>query len=817
MQHKLHTRRGRWFALAWKLFNPLIPFCSFILLAFAASPPQIRTSIEGRVLGASGRPLGRVKVSLIDADGMQTTATTGRNGTFHCVVVPGDYRISLQRSGYLPIRDRQFLLRAPRTHLQITLQLSSGPKGFQKFVGVIAPRSWIVSSQHRPPSNVSVEVRENLPEISETMLDRYGDIRTAGAQSVASRYLVDSPGQSHPQDFGLMNNLSEATISTPETQSESSYRFGGTPIYDAPGGPGLTQVTMPLPGWKAHFSNPFPGIRYQRGFRLGDWAPRLSFSGPVHGSSLWFNDSVSGEHAIVIVPELPRNEDSINAWAGSNLATLQAIINPHHSLSWSFLASRRVDSHVGLSPYNPLQSTVSLGANRVQLGATDQYSVNRLIFETGLRVENLDSALSPQGGTPYILHPGSAAGSYFETLRGHSQKGNLFANVLIPWDSAVGSQQFQIGGEGTATNFDHLAQRQPFQILDENGNPVQITNFIGNSQFSLSNTRWSEYLQDTWKPWSRLRLEGGLRVDWDRLITFSELSPRVSAALLPFANRKTKIFGLWGAYYPELNLALLGQAEDQLRVDQFYGSGPPIVSDFTASLPTLRGPHYTSERLGVEQEIGRANFVGVSVLSRHQRDGLAYQKLAARRGLSLLPLLNDRRDDYKAVEITIKHVFSRSAEVVGSYTRSHSRTNQALDYNLDSQAFDTQLQGPLNYDAPDRVVSWGWSPVVARTFIASYLLEYRTGFPFSVFDENYQLVGLPNSYRFPHMFRLNLGFEKLIGVAGRRIGVRFAVLNVTNHGNYTAVDNNIASTSFLQYGASVSRSYTVRVRLVPGD
>jgi hypothetical protein len=674
-----------------------------------------------------------------------------------------------------------------------------------------------VSGQHRPPSNVSEEVRENLPEISETMLDRYGDIRTAGAQSLASRYLVDSPGQSHPQDFGLMNNLSESTASTPEMQSESSYRFGGTPIYEAPGGPALTQATVPLPGWKMHFSNPFPGIRYQRGFRLGDWAPHFSFSGPVHGSSLWFTDSVSGEHAIVIVPELPRNADSINAWAGSNLATLQAFINPHHSLRWSFLASRRLDSHVGLSPYNPLQSTVSLGANRVQLGATDQYSVNRLILETGLRVENLDSALSPQGGTPYILHPGSAAGSYFETLRGHSQQGKVFENVLIPWESALGSHQFQTGVEATATNFDHLAIRQPFQILDENGNPVQITNFIGNSQFSLNNTRWSGYGQDTWRPWSRLRLEGGLRVDWDRLITFSELSPRVSIAVLPFSNRKTKVFGLWGAYYPELNLALLGQAEDQLRVDQFYGSGPPIVSDFTASLPTLRGPHYTSERMGVEQEIGRANFVGVSALWRHQRDGLAYQKLAARRGLSLLPLLNDRRDDYNAVEVTIKHVFSRSAELVASYTRSHSRTNQALDYNLDSQAFDTQLQGPLNYDAPDRVVSWGWSPVVARTFIASYLLEYRTGFPFSVFDENYQLVGLPNSYRFPHVFRLNLGCEKLIGVAGRRIGVRFAVLNVTNHGNFTAVDNNIASATFLQYGASVNRSYTVRVRLVPGD
>lgn len=218
--------------------------------------------------------------------------------------------------------------------------------------------------------------------------------------------------------------------------------------------------------------------------------------------------------------------------------------------------------------------------------------------------------------------------------------------------------------------------------------------------------------------------------------------------------------------------------------------------------------------MGVEQELGRKTFVGVSVLTRFQRDGLAYQKLVAEPNVDILPLLNDRRDDYKALEITTKHIFGKSAEVLASYTRSHSRTNQVSDYDLDSQTFNTQFQGPLNYDAPDRWVSWGWSPVLARTLIASYLLEYRTGFPFSVFDQNYQLVGFPNSYRLPHVFKLNLGFEKLIGVGGRRIGIRLAVLNVTNHANYTAVDNNIDSPTFLEYGAGVRRSYGLRVRLV---
>src|ERR1700737_1451345 len=122
MRRKLHTRRGQCFVPAWKLFRPLIPFCSFILLALAVSSAQIGASIEGRVLGASGKPLDGVKVSLMDSDGKEIKTTTVRDGTFRCVVAPGDYRISLQKSEYLPIRDRLFLLHAPQTHLQITLQ-----------------------------------------------------------------------------------------------------------------------------------------------------------------------------------------------------------------------------------------------------------------------------------------------------------------------------------------------------------------------------------------------------------------------------------------------------------------------------------------------------------------------------------------------------------------------------------------------------------------------------------------------------------------------------------------------------------------------
>jgi hypothetical protein len=43
----------------------------------------------------------------------------------------------------------------------------------------------------------------------------------------------------------------------------------------------------------------------------------------------------------------------------------------------------------------------------------------------------------------------------------------------------------------------------------------------------------------------------------------------------------------------------------------------------------------------------------------------------------------------------------------------------------------------------------------------AYLVDWRTGFPFSVHDEAGHVSGEPNSFRFPNYFELNLHIERL--------------------------------------------------------
>jgi hypothetical protein len=74
----------------------------------------------------------------------------------------------------------------------------------------------------------------------------------------------------------------------------------------------------------------------------------------------------------------------------------------------------------------------------------------------------------------------------------------------------------------------------------------------------------------------------------------------------------------------------------------------------------------------------------------------------------------------------------------------------------------------------------------------------HSGFPYSRVDDRQNYVGLPNGQRFPTFFSLDFqvyrDFHFPIGhSSSRKIRLGFYMLNVTNHGNFNAVFNNVTS------------------------
>jgi len=235
--------------------------------------------------------------------------------------------------------------------------------------------------------------------------------------------------------------------------------------------------------------------------------------------------------------------------------------------------------------------------------------------------------------------------------------------------------------------------------------------------------------------------------------------------------------------------------------------------------------------LSVERKLPFEFFGKASYIGRAGQHGFTFAPPQPIGGGGTVPiggayhLRNWRNDRYDALELTVRRTFKGRFEWVGGYTRSSARTDAAVDYSLENPIFAQQGPGPLAWDTPNRFLTWGWAPVpksivpqalsfLTRDTDVAYLVEYRTGFPFSVVNEEGFLVGNPDGRRLPSYFDINLHFERRFTFLHYLWAWRFGLNNLTNSGNPNVVNNNIDSPNFLSYGRGQRRAFNVRLRFM---
>ena len=212
----------------------------------------------------------------------------------------------------------------------------------------------------------------------------------------------------------------------------------------------------------------------------------------------------------------------------------------------------------------------------------------------------------------------------------------------------------------------------------------------------------------------------------------------------------------------------------------------------------------------MDHKLPASIYLRVEFIEKRGRNGLAF---FAANGDGLFELRNAKRDRFDSLQITVRRAFSRGYEMMAAYTRSSARSNMVFDFNIDTPVFSGLTEGPLPWDTTNRFISWGLLPL-ARSFDLAYSLEWRDGFPFSVVNQNQQVVGPPNSLRLPATFSLNMHVERKFEMIGLRLALRAGFNNVTGHDNPTGVNSNIDSPEFLTFGGVQGRTFTGRIRFL---
>jgi Carboxypeptidase regulatory-like domain len=780
----------------------------------------------GVVLDENDVPISAALIKLLPvaAKGSAHSAETDSAGRFALRNLPaGDYQAEVRKPGFFLLTGKALNLHPGLNELTFTLNHT---QELHEQVQVAAPANQIDTQDTTQRSTLTARdirdipvpsthvLQESLVALPEIVRDNLANIHVAGARSADTQYLLDGFEIGDPASGTLTSRFNVDATRAAEVQTGrigAGYAHSGASILNLETPDGDDR-------WRFGTTDPIPGINIQEGAHLGNWYPRFTFSGPIERGHFWFSDSVSVQHTFAVVKQQPSSANTSEEWAGDNLLRLQYNLTPKHILHASFLYNRSYDTNLGLDALDPQSTTLTADQHRAFASLKDQLWLHDTLFELGIAADSGILDFTPQGTEPYVLLINGTTGNFFEHLHTRGRRLQAVGNIIAGSRHWHGTHQLSVGFNTAGLIDSQFAERTVIQALRADNTLVRQSTFAGSATPRVSNTQAGAYAQDSWSISKRFILQPGFRTDWDRFTQSAMAEPRISANVLPFADDRSKISLGWGIYNAPLNLSLIAQASDQRQLDTFYdGTGtipmlPPAVSEFVLPAGGLRQPRFTITSAGWQQRIRHNTLLGLELLARNGYHQFAYVDQEPTLSGGIFLLQDHRKDRYRAATFSVRHIFSESTEVYAAYSRSRARSDEVLNPALGSIFYAPQQAGPLAWDAPNRLLTWGWTPTHIWGVQLSYFLEYRTGYPYSAVNLEQQLVGPPNSLRFPSYVSLNLGIEKKFGFYGYLWAARLEGVNVLGRQNPDAVINNVDALTFGSFSGGQGRALTVRVR-----
>ena len=116
------------------------------------------------------------------------------------------------------------------------------------------------------------------------------------------------------------------------------------------------------------------------------------------------------------------------------------------------------------------------------------------------------------------------------------------------------------------------------------------------------------------------------------------------------------------------------------------------------------------------------------------------------------------------------------------------------------------------FEVPHRLLLWGVVRL-PQGIIMTPGVEWRSGFPYTVFAEDYSVVGVRNRLDYPAFFSADLSVTKRMSLVGRRADIGVQFYNLTSHDNPRDVLSNVASSSFGSFRNSTGSTVALRLGL----
>lgn len=809
-------------------------FALTMLLACLAgsSPGQVLATalVHVTCTDTANRPLRGVRVSLESGGAAVAAGTSNARGVVSFSVQSGSYLLTAAKKGYFPVvqpvrvlapRALEVALQfAKRSAVSKTVTVTASPEAAQ---GASSPAQLLEAATVRRLPVPGQQLQQALPLVPGVVRTPDGRININGARENENAMQINGADASDPATGNFSVNLPLDVVrqvqvfQAPYLAEYGQFTGGVTKVLTRGGGD----------EWRFEVNDFFPEPRFRSGTLFGfrGITPRLLASGPLLPRRLYLSQGVNYDLDKTPIRGLPFPFNISKTEGGDAFTQLDWVISPRDLVTLTANYAPRHIEHAHLDVFLPQPAAPDLRRRNLSLNLIERHgSATGAVWQNTFNWEHFVDDVWGEGNGPMILRSSGAQGSFFNTQRRDAWR--------VAWESAYlpaqthwhGSHQWKIGGGAAASAIRGSFLGRPVQVFRPDGTLSQTVQFTGGSLLAITNTTWNAYAEDQWAPDARLALDLGLRYESETISDAVHLAPRAGFSWQAPAGFVLR--GGAGIFYDRLPLDVgVFRQYPRQTVTYFNPAGTGIVAvepftniltDFTAEPSPnqfLPGgdfnflPFNLTWNVEAERRLGSHLLLDAGFLQSHTRRQFIVDPLAGAPGQYFLTLSNSGQMRYSKEVITAK--INLAGQAINS-SFVHSRTHGDLnnyDYffgDFPHPIIRPNEYGPLPSDVPNRWITWGVLRLPQATTLAP-ILDWHSGFPYSVVDANLNFVGPRDSQRFPAFFSLDLTLLHDTRLLHRyTLQWGFDVYNVTNHFNPADVQANLADPAF---GAFLANRY----------
>jgi hypothetical protein len=791
-----------------------------------ADIPEQRKLLPGVVVHLIGGPLTEKKIEAVSDEEGEYDFTG---------LAAGDYAVSVELQGFKRFEQKVSVQIEATVELNILLQ----PNLLSETVTVTEDPMDVAKTEPSAPGVITGSTLRDAPLIDQKFQDALpllpgvvrgpdGTINIKGTRPSQSGILVSSLNVTDPVTGSPAIELPLEAVETIQVYSNPySAEYG-----KLTGAVTTIETRSGSNKWRYLVTGVLPRPRLRDGhiYGIGAVTPRVAVGGPIVKDKLFFFQSFEYRFVRTNVPslkELEEHQRDIKRESFDSFTRIDYNINPANRLTISLSVFPQKFDYFNLNTFNPADTTANFHQRGWFFALNEQAVIKGGALQSSFSVKQFDADIFGNSGAPYLITPDRNFGGWFDRQRRESRRYEWLEIYNFAAKQWRGTHVLKVGFNFSRTAFDGTDTGNPVRVLRADGTTFQLIEFSGDGVLRQSQNEYSAFVQDKWSLSNRLTLDLGLRYDRDQIGGENNFAPRIGFAFLPTASERTVLRGGVGLFFDKipLNVGSFEQYQSLLvttfaRDGSTTAGGPLLFRNLAPN--DFKNPYSIAWSVQVDHQLTERLLLRLGYEERYTRRDFIIEPVRQDDDDGALELLNTGRSRYRELQAIARLRIQEKRNIFLAYVRSEARgdLNDFNTYfgNLRHPVIRPNEYGRQPYDVPNRLLFWG-DFGLPYDIVATPVLDWRTGFPFSLLDEERNYVGPRGSGgRFPQFLTFDLQVTKGLTIPFRgkkykgRVGL--TIFNITGHWNPRDVQNNLSSQQFGTFYNSPGLSFRTKFEFV---